>query len=139
MLIKLPFSVQQSFVFMDELLRATFYEHLNSTLQQWWSYENQIERPNQTTNKPNDKSIRRAHICVVLIAECRSILLAIEQRPPRISVYDSHQHSATTGSCIASTPLDQLPAMCKWIQSLFADIYEVRPTCFELSYIQTRE
>lgn len=59
-------------------------------------------------------------------------------RKQQIAVFDSHQHSANAGSCIAQTNLDQLYSLCQWIKTLFTDIYNVKPKCFELSYIQSR-
>lgn len=57
----------------------------------------------------------------------------------QISVFDSHQHTATTGSCIAQAPMEHIYSLCQWIRSLFHDIYQVRPNCFELSYIHAKD
>lgn len=81
----------------------------------------------------------KQYLFVVLIADCRAVLIVIDQISQTVTLFDSHPHSAEYGCCIAQTELPNLRSLCRWIGQMYREYYQSNPTCFELSFFQVRQ
>ncbi|XP_046485913.1 uncharacterized protein [Neodiprion pinetum] len=101
---------------------SSLFDQLNETVQEW--YRN--PPPNHSDN-----------LFVIIIADNRSVLLTFQHTVEKVTLIDSHQH-LNRGAVVAQVDLQKLGSLCAWYLGLMKHCYNVRPSCYELSYLYFR-
>ncbi|XP_044751747.1 uncharacterized protein LOC123311741 [Coccinella septempunctata] len=72
---------------------------------------------------------------VILITDSRSVLFYFHDESDNIVLFDSHQHSADKGACLAVVKRQRLKTLCKWFAETLSVCYKCNPRLYELSFL----
>lgn len=78
------------------------------------------------------------YLFVILIADCRSMVMCFQKSNKIVTLFDPHQHTNKNGAIIVQTTWSNLRNFCNWIVNMFVEVYRARPSNYELSFVITK-
>lgn len=124
-------------------LQEWFYTHLTANpsketyIQSVSSRISQVMRLGVQLFKQADSNRTARNLFAALIADSRTTVFVFEFPSKLVSFFDSHQHGREAGAVVAQCALDHLEELGHWFIRMLGEIYNSRPSVYEISFLTT--
>ncbi|KAM7356772.1 uncharacterized protein ACRADG_002406 [Cochliomyia hominivorax] len=124
-------------------LKEWFYTHLTANPKKETYKHSVANRITQVLRlaiqlfKQTPNNSRAKNLFAALIADSRTTVFVFEFPHNSVSFFDSHQHGQRAGAVVAQAALDNLSELSYWFVNMLHEVYNSRPSVYEISFLTT--